>query len=408
MGKFRTILIIGMILLIGVSAGIAVSTTNSVSKALGIANNTGHYNIMDYGAQSDRPSFNNAEVFNDLIQKMGNNGGTIYIPDGNFYMNSPIEIDRSYISIVGDNSGLRSGVDDSNNKTQSGGGGAKLIAQPGVTAIQILDENNSERISGVTFKSFQIRGEGNNGVGINGMQDSDRIVIDDLVINNVGVGIQLLGADAPSIRNSWIAETQASIILSGASQQASIVNNSLGAQPGGVTIELENAQWFNITGNNIYPDGSSNIRLYNPIHGTISSNTISARYNGMIEFLPNEVGEYGNGNLINGNVITMREFRTHPDGKKIDWGIMHIEANNTHISGNQITANEIPEGYNGILIETGENNRISNNSIAVSNPSDSKVVVNTSAVNTIVTDSIYDYEFQNYGNDSNVNKPLPE
>lgn len=408
MKKFRSLIIMSVLLLIGVSAGVVLATTNSVSQIFGGDNTTSYYNIMDYGAQADRPSFDNAKVFNELIQDMGDNGGTIYIPDGNFYINSPIEIDRSYISIVGDNSGLRSGVDDSNNKTQPGGGGAKLIAHPGVTAIQILDEENSERISGVTLKSFQIRGEENNGVGIDGMQDSDRIVIDDLVINNVGVAVQLHGADAPSIRNSWIAETQTSIILSGASQQASIVNNSLGAQPDGVTIELENAQWFNITGNNIYPDGSSNIRLYNPTHGTITSNTISALYTGMIELLPNESGDYGNGNLINGNVITVGDFNPHPNGKDIDWGIMHIEADNTHISGNQITAAEMPDGYTGILIETGENNRISNNSIAVGNPSDSKVVVNDSAVKTIVTDSIYDYEFQNDGNDSNVNVPLPE
>lgn len=408
MRKFRNVFIISITLLIGVLAGVAVAMSSSVSQALGIANTTGYYNIMDYGAQSDRPSFDNAEVFNKMIQDMGDNGGTIYIPDGNFYLNSPIEIDRSYISIIGDNSGLRSGVDGSNSKTQSGGGGAKLIAQPGVTAIQIHDADNSERISGITFKSFQIYGEGNNGVGIDGMQDSDRIVIDDLVINNVGIGIQLHGADAPSIRNSWIAETKASIILSGASQQASIVNNSLGAQPGGATIELENAQWFTITGNNIYPDGSSNIRLYNPVHGTIASNTISAQYNGMIELLPNEAGEYGTGNLINGNVITMNKFRTHPDRKDIDWGIIHIEANHTHISGNIITVNEPPTGYTGILIGAGENNRISNNSIAVDRPTDSKVVVHSSAVHTIVTDSIYDDEFKNDGNDSNINVPLPK
>lgn len=392
----------------GIAAGTVVVNNNSVSQALGFANTTGYYNIVDYGAQPDSPAFDNAEVFNELIQDMGDGGGTIYIPDGNFYINSTIVIDRSYISIVGGNSGLRSGVDDSNDKTQSGGGGAKIIAEPGVTAIRIHDTENSERISGVTFKSFQIRGEGNNGVGISALQDNDRIVIDDLVINNVGVGVQLHGADAPSIRNSWISETMTSIILSGASQQASIVNNSLGAQPGGVTIELENPEWFNITSNNIYPDGASNIRLYKPIHGTISSNTISALYNGVIEILPNEAGEYGNGNLINGNVLAMGNFRTHPDGKGKDWGIIHIEANNTHISGNQMTTQQAPEGYTGILIETGEDNRISSNSIAVSNPSDSKVVVNNSAVNTIVTDSVYDYEFQNHGNDSNINMPLPK
>ncbi|SDZ65341.1 hypothetical protein SAMN05421736_12551 [Evansella caseinilytica] len=412
MKKLNSVLIASVILIVGLVAGVAVATIpllpHSVSQYLGIANTTGYYNIMDYGAQSDRPGFDNAKVINEIIQDMGDNGGTIYIPVGNFYIQSSIEIDRSYISIIGDNSGLRSGVDGSTNTTQSGGGGAKLIVEPGVTAVQILDEENSERISGVSFKSFQIRGQGNNGIGIEAVQDTDRIVIDDLVINNVGIGVQLHGADAPSIRNSWIAETKFSIILNGASQQASIVNNSLGAQPDGVTIELENAKWFNISGNNIYPDGSSNIRLYNPIHGTISSNTISARYNGMIELLPNEFGEYGNGNIINGNVISLIEYRNHPSDKDIEWGILHVEAYNTNINGNQIIADGMPEGYTGILVEYGENNRISNNSIGVTNPSNAKIVVNDTATSTIVTDSIYENEFLNYGNDSNVNVPLPE
>ncbi|MBM7539894.1 NosD domain-containing protein [Amphibacillus cookii] len=410
----RTVVILSVVLLllIGLVVGIATVTlpifTESKLSVLGLEQNTGYYNILDYGAQPNQPSFDNAAVFNEIINDMGENGGTIYIPVGNFYIDSSIEIDRSYVSIIGDNSGLRSGVDGSNPKTQSGGGGAKLIVQSGVTAIRILDEESSQRISGITFRSFQIRGEENNGIGIQAVQDTDRVVIDDLVINHVGTGVQLHGADAASILNSWIAETHTSIILNGASQQASIVNNSLGAQPSGVTIEMENPQWFTINGNNIYPDGASNIRLYNPTYGTISSNTISSRYTGIIEFLANNDGAYGYGNSISGNTISINNFRPHPEKKEIDWGILHIVASNTFIHGNQINTDVMPEGYTAITIESGENNRISNNSIGVTHSSESKIIIRQPSRHTLVTDSIYQNEFQNDGGESNLNIPLPE
>lgn len=411
MKKFKNSLIILLVLIVGLLAGIGL--TKIINLPLGIRNFLGsepsnYYNIVDYGAESDRPNFDNAEVINEIIQNMEDKGGTIYIPTGNFYVNSPIEVDRSYISIVGDNSGLRSGVDNSNSKIQAGGGGSKLITRPGVTAIQIKDEDNSDRISGVTFRNFQIRGQSNNGIGIEGIQDTDRIVVEDLVINNVGIGIKLNGADAPSISNSWIAETQTSIILSGASQQASIIGNSLGAQPEGVTIELENAQWFNITGNNIYPDGSSNIRLYNPVQGNISSNTISSRYNGAIELLPNEDGVSGRDNLINGNVISVIAIASNSDDKNEEWGIVHIEADSTNITGNLLNTEEMSADYAGITIESGKDNRISNNSIGVNHSSQSKVKIGAEATKTVITESIYEDEFSNEGDNTNLNLPLPK
>lgn len=411
MKKFKNSLIILLVLIVGLLAGIGL--TKIINLPLGIRNFLGsepsnYYNIVDYGAESDRPNFDNAEVINEIIQNMEDKGGTIYIPTGNFYVNSPIEVDRSYISIVGDNSGLRSGVDNSNSKIQAGGGGSKLITRPGVTAIQIKDEDNSDRISGVTFRNFQIRGQSNNGIGIEGVQDTDRIVVEDLVINNVGIGIKLNGADAPSISNSWIAETQTSIILSGASQQASIIGNSLGAQPEGVTIELENAQWFNITGNNIYPDGSSNIRLYNPVQGNISSNTISSRYNGAIELLPNEDGVSGRDNLINGNVISVIAIASNSDDKNEEWGIVHIEADSTNITGNLLNTEEMSADYAGITIESGKDNRISNNSIGVNHSSQSKVKIGAEATKTVITESIYEDEFSNEGDNTNLNLPLPK
>lgn len=411
MKKTFTTIIILAALLIGIVAGLGLAATtlvpNSIGQFLGTNQSSGYYNIDDYGAKADVSTFDNATIFNNIIQEIGVQGGTIYIPTGNYYIQSPIIVDRSYISIIGDNSGLRSGVDDATSLSQAGGGGAKLIAAQGITAIQIVDTQNTQRISGLTFRSFQIKGQENNGIGIQAIQDSDRIIIDDMVINNTGIGVQLHGADAPSIRNSWIAETHTSIVLNGASQQASIVNNSLGAQPAGTSIEMENAQWFNISGNTIYPDGASNIRLYNPTQGTIASNTITSYYNGMIELLPNKEGAIGSGNLINGNLISITKARTLPGGHDKNWGIIHLEADNTTVTGNLIISERMPDGYTGILVETGDNNRISSNSIGSTNPTDAKIAISNSATNTVVTGSVYEDEFKNAGDDSNVNQALP-
>ena len=366
----------------------------------------GYYNINDYGAKANDSDFDNAPIINKIIQTTGKQGGTIYIPTGTYYLKSSIIIDRSYIAIVSDNSGLRSGIDSETPTSQAGGGGAQLLANSGVTAVNIKSPS-ADRLSGITLSGFQIKGTSNNSIGIKAETDNDGIKIKDMVINNIGTAIELRGADAPSIQNNWIAETANCIKLSGSSQQAEIKNNSLGAQPHGVTLDLENADRFNITANNIYPDGASAMRLYNPTHGVIASNTISSYYNGIIELLPNSSGVYGNSNIISGNVISVESWHENPSGQDSAWGIVHIEGYANRIDGNSIIANTAPENYTGILIMRGDNNRLNANSIGIAAPSsNAKIVVNGSANHTKVTDSIYNNEFQNGNNSSNTNSPI--
>ncbi|WP_267867251.1 right-handed parallel beta-helix repeat-containing protein, partial [Limosilactobacillus reuteri] len=285
-------------------------------------------NILDFGAQPENVNFDNAPAFNKAIQSLPSVGGTVFIPNGNYFLKSTVNVDRSYVHIMGFNNGLRSGIDPADGSTQTGGGGAKVTVQNPITAFKLENTHNDKRLSGITFSGFDLRGDTNGGVGIDGVSNSDRTVIDNMTINNVGIGVRLYAADAPRITNSWIAETQSSILLTGASQQAEIKNNSLGAQPKGTTIYMENPDRFNISGNNIYPDGAAAIRILNPVHGVITGNTISAYYNGMIEFLPNSEGTFGNGNVISGNVIALEAWHDNPDGKDNKWGVIHIEAFN--------------------------------------------------------------------------------
>lgn len=387
---------------IGGTSAVLVNNNNQIVHASNAGSKTGYYNIDEWGAQPNNSNFDNAKVFNRIISQMGKQGGTIYIPAGTYYVKSPVNIDRSYVSIVGDNSGLRSGIDRGDNKSQAGGGGAQVMLTSGVTGFKI--HGGQTRLSGITFKGFQIKGQYNNGFGIKGETDTDGITISDMVINNVGLGIELKGADAASIHNNWIAETKSSLKLSGSSQQANISNNSMGAQPGGVTIDMENPDRYTISGNNLYPDGSAVINLYNPVHGSITGNTISSYYNGVINMMPNNHGTLGNSNVISNNVISVESWKRNPAGRDSKWGIMHIEGYTNRIDGNQIIANGAPSNYSGILIMRGNDNRLNANSIGLGGVgSHSKVIMNGSANNNKVTNSIDNSEFDNGGNRSNTN-----
>ena len=379
-----------------------ISDNKSDISKINLKMSTMFVNLLDFGAQPENVNFDNAPAFNKAIQALPSVGGTIFIPNGNYFLKSTVNIDRSYVHVMGLNHGLRSGIDPVDGSTQAGGGGAKVTVQNPITAFKLENTHNSNRLSGITFSGFDLRGDTNAGVGIDGVSNTDRVVIDNMTINNVGIGVRLHAADAPRITNSWIAETQSSILLTGASQQAEIKNNSLGAQPKGTTIYMENPDRFNISGNNIYPDGASAIRILNPVHGSIVGNTISAYYNGMIEFLPNSDGAFGNGNVISSNVIALESWHDNPDGKDNKWGIVHIQAFSNVIAGNNILANGSPANTTGILVMKGDYNRIANNVMNISD-TNSKVVINGAANNNWVIYSTEGFAFQDGGNQSNKN-----
>ena len=165
---------------------------------------------------------------------------------------------------------------------------------------------------------------------------------------------------------------------------------------------MENPDRFNITGNNIYPDGASAIRILNPVHGSIVGNTISAYYNGIIEFLPNDSGAHGNGNVISGNVIALESYKDNPDGKDKMWGIVHLQAFNNAITGNNILANNTPTDTTGLLIRKGDYNRVASNVITIPN-TNGKVIINGEANNNWVVYTTEGSAFQDGGNKSNKN-----
>lgn len=362
-----------------------------------------YVDISRHGARADDPKFDNAPIINEIIDEMPQTGGTIYIPAGNYHLLSSVVVDRSYITIAGDAASVRSGVDADDGNTQAGGGGSMLIPHDGVTAITVKNSANNNRISGVTFRDFQIKGIANDGYGIDAQSDNDRIVIDGMVINNVGVAIRLNGADAARISDSWIAETMSGIELTGASQQAVITGNSIGAQPQGVTILLENPDRYNITGNTIYPDGATNIRLTNPKHGVVSGNTISSYYNAAVELVANDAGETGNGNVIDGNVISVEGYQNNPEGRDSSWGIVHLEGDGNIVSDNTIIADGMRGDWVGVNVAAGDGNRLDSNIIGYGNDSSAKVLISDGVTNTRVSGTVSDSQWSNESDATNTN-----
>ena len=191
---------------------IAIVTLSAATQFRSTANKTGSpYNIANYGAKANDPSFDNAPVINKIIDKLSKTGGTIYIPNGNYHLLSPIVVDRSYVTIEGDAASVRSTVDPNDGHTQASGGGSMLVSHDGVTAIKVKNSVNTNRISGLTFRDFHIKGSANNGFGIDAQTDNDRISIESMAFNNVGVAIRLRGADAARISGSLVAETTSGI-----------------------------------------------------------------------------------------------------------------------------------------------------------------------------------------------------
>lgn len=367
-------------------------------------------NLAHFGGVPNDPNFDNAPIINRLINDLPKDGGTIILPSGNWYINSPIKVTRSFVTIKGANDGWRSGVDPANSNGQSFGGAQ--IKLNGLGDAIDVQSSDSHRITGCEFQNFAITNTGSKGTGINVMSDNDHFVISGMAMKGLENPIIDKGADAIQIRDNIIAENKNGVNLTGASQQAIIQGNSLGGQPGGISLEMENPSDYNIVGNTIYPDASSNITMYNPVHGTITGNTLSSYTNGIINILPNKNGTMGNANVISGNQLTVNSWhgngysRGSEGGNLVNdtkWGVIHINGYRTMVNGNVLEMN-MPQNSTGVLIMDGNGNRVADNIIDGAHSSNNaRVVVNGHANDNIVSGTMNNNSFQNGNNNSNKN-----
>jgi len=331
------------------------------------------YIITHYGAKGDG-STDCSAIVNDLISKLPISGGTIVIPEGDFLLSSPIVVNKNFVTIKGLNPGLRSNVDVPVSTILNPGGGSKLIlgaASAGIMVPTLPDVNGRKnRISGLVVQNLLITGGSTSkGTGISIQQDNDGIRIEDVIGINLNVGIVANAADAMIIKSCWISECRNSIEMNHGIQNL-ISNCQLGAQPGGITIKLNNQENFNVTGNHVYPDGDVNLQMNNCTYGNISGNNFQSYYVGMIEL------NQGSFNLITSNVCWMRapsDANRQLRGKPNDYGVIRILGSGNMISNNTITCNWANTANNPVTVRSADGSSNSYHNLKISNTSSSRV-----------------------------------
>lgn len=356
------------------------------------------FNIAKCGAKANDPNFDNGPIISQLIDKLPATGGIIKIPAGTYYIKTPIKVDKSFVTIEGVNDGWRSGIDSANSNGKESGGSHIELANKNMDGIDVHSAD-SHRLSGDEFRDLNIEGQSSTGVGINVQSDNDHTVIQGTSMKNLGTDIINKGADCTRIVDNQLAESRNNIAMTGASQQAEIEHNQLGAQPGGISVMMENPSNYAVNSNLTYPDGTSNITLYNASHGTVWGNTLSSYTTGLINVLPNAQGNKGNANVIASNQVTINAYykngyATNGLPATLNWGAIHDENYRDLINHNVIEMNT-PSGTAGIVMNSSQGTRAQdnivtdNNTAAVNNtvPSPAAPTVSANAGNSGTTSS---------------------
>lgn len=345
-----TLCIAVAIMLTSCSKNVTEQITQNIVDTIG--GTSPSYIITDYGAIADGKT-DCGPIINKIISILPASGGSIVIPTGDFLLNTPVNLNKNFVTITGLNPGLRSNVDVTNPLLQNPGGGSKLIlgsASAGIN-IPVLPQVNgaTNRISGIVIQNLMISGGStSHGTGINILQDNDGTKITNFVGINLSTGIYANASDAMNITNCWVSECKNSIYLANGIQNT-INNCKLGAQPGGITLQLDNQQNFNITSNQIYPNGNVNLQLNNSTYGNISANNFQSYFVGMIE------ANTSNNNLINGNIFWMRipsDPTTQLRSNTNTYGVLRISGSNNLVSNNSITSNWASPNNNPVTIRS--------------------------------------------------------
>ncbi|MCI4070129.1 right-handed parallel beta-helix repeat-containing protein [Dickeya dianthicola] len=373
-----------------------------------------YYDVTEWNVGN--PYQDIGEVINSIIadikhrqtqtdtNKGGKPGAVIYIPPGDYHLNTQVLIDISYLKIVGSGHGFTSSSIRFNtpereweNWHEIWPGGSRILVN---IASQVGDEeykwaafyinrDGNPRISSVEFSNFCIDGlhfvddnsghndpentyiNGKTGIYIASAQDSFRITGMGLVYLEHGVTIY--NADALSIHDNFIAECGNCIELRGAGQASKVTDNLIGAGYKGYSIYAQNFGGLLVTANNVFPRGSSSVYFSGVVRSTISSNRFHSFYPGML-VLENNCSE----NLVSANHF-LRSHEPWPPMQKYDnglddtYGLLYISGDNNSVISNHIS--EIidtqylkPAGVKAVVIRlvAGKGNYIASNHIITS------------------------------------------
>ena len=255
----------------------------------------GVYLITDHGAKGDN-AFDNAPILNALISGFGPEGGTILVPAGDFRLQSPLVV-KNNVTIRGVNYGQRSHVDPTPPGVFGPAGGSKLILGAGM-ATGILLPAGSPAATGITIRDLAVSGSDaavyQTGIDLDRANEFTRIS----GVNCVSLrkGIRLREASRATVERCWIAECVTPLHID-TGTECLVADNSFGGQPGGVTCDFNAQERLLFTGNNVFPDGHTGLRLTASNGCNISHNSFTGWYTGMIQIT-------GNMNLFAHNTLS--------------------------------------------------------------------------------------------------------
>ena len=314
----------------------------------------GEYLITDHGAKGD-DAFDNAPVINALISGFGPEGGTILVPAGDFRLQSPVIV-KSNVTIRGVNYGQRSNVDPTPPGVFFPAGGSKMIVAAGL-ADGIQAPASGPALNGVTIRDLAISGSDGSvyqtGIHLDRANEFTRISGVNCV--NLKKGVRLREATRATVERCWLAECLSPLQIE-TGGECLIADNSFGGQPGGVTCEFTGQQRLVFTGNNVFPDGHTGLRLANSHACLVSHNAFTGWYTGMVQL-------EGNMNLFAHNTLTAvprgGSWPTDPLGRDGSHGFVRISGNDNVMESSTLFSWQ-PENDCRIHCASGERNTFRN------------------------------------------------
>ena len=316
----------------------------------------GEFLITDFGAKGDN-GFDNAPIINSLIAGFGASGGTILVPAGEFRVNSPIVVDRNYVTIRGVNYGQRSNIDSTPSGVFGPSGGSKIIVGAGV-ASGVAVYSSGPKILGLTIRDIGFQGSDGavfqHGVFID--RDNQWTRISNINCVNLRKGIFLRQAEEALIEMCWLGEAEAPLHMDGG-RDCILSDNEMGGQPAGVTCEVRHHDRLMFSGNEIFGDGYTNLWLNESNNCNVTHNTMYSWYTGLMLVT-------GNMNLIahnniSGVVRTDGSWASDPRGRNGDYGLIRIAGNDNSLCDLSILSWQ-PAGDIRVNVLSGERNAFRN------------------------------------------------
>lgn len=369
-----------------------------------------HYDVTTW-TQGD-PFDDIGEVINSIIADVkarqvhsdladgGKPGAVIYMPPGDYRLRTQVVVDISFLKICGSGHGFTSSSIRFNVPSDEWGdlhelwpGGSRIMNDLEVGdgdpesagAAFYVARSGSPRISSVEFADFCIDGlhftgdgaannpensyeNGKTGVYVEDANDSFRFSGMGFVY--LEHALTVCEADALSIDGNFVAECGSCIELRGWGQASKIVNNLIGAGPKGHSIYAENHGGLLISSNNVFPRGSSSVRLSGVTRSNVSSNRFHSFYSGMV-VLDAESSE----NLIGSNHL-LRDSEPWAPFSGIDnglddlYGMLRVSGSNNTVVGNHfsqsVSSESVkPAGATPVIIRlvSGTGNYVANNHV---------------------------------------------